>query len=127
MSVVCIGIGDAVMGCRTLGPNGEVIKETKAHWDHNPEGGAVAIWTTDGETDEPEASLEVYGDWDAAHYLARVLELLHPRRQINVPDLKGMILAADRDGYGLCDYCQRCGYDCRDCIITEWKEEGHDE
>ncbi len=55
MSIVCIAIGDAVMGCRTHGPDGEVIKETKAHWDHNPEGGAVAIWTTDGETDESEA------------------------------------------------------------------------
>lgn len=43
------------------------------------------------------------------------------------PDLKSMILAADKEGCGLCDYCQRCGYDCRYCIITEWKEEGHDE
>ena len=22
-----------------------------------------------------------------------------------------------------CDYCQRLGYDCRDCIVTEWKED----
>ena len=98
MSIVCIAIGDAVMGCRTLGPHGEVIKETKAHWDHNPEGGSVAIWTTNGETDEPEAPADLYGDWDAAHYLTRVLELRHPRRRINVPDLKSMILAADKDG-----------------------------
>ena len=110
MSVICIGIGDAMMGCRTLGPNGEVIRETKAHWELNPEGGAVAIWTASEKTDEPEGSVELYGDWD-----------------VNVPDLKGMILAANKDGLSLCDYCQRCGYDCRDCIITEWKEEGHDE
>ena len=127
MSIVCIGIGDATMGCRTLGPNGEVVSETKAHWESNQQGGSVAVWTASEKTDEPEGPVELYGDWDAAHYLPRVLELLHPRRRINVPDLKSMILAADKEGCGLCDYCQRCGYDCRYCIITEWKEEGHDE
>lgn len=127
MSIVCIGIGDATMGRRTLGPNGEVVSETKAHWESNPQGGSVAVWTASEKTDEPEGPVELYGDWDAAHYLPRVLELLHPHRQLNVPDLKSMILAAEKDGYGLCDYCQRHGYDCRDCIITEWKEGHHDE
>ena len=45
MSIVCIGIGDATMGRRTLGPNGEVVSETKAHWESNPQGGSVAVWT----------------------------------------------------------------------------------
>lgn len=127
MSIICIGMGDTHLGRRTIGPDGKVISETKAHWESNPDGGSVAIWTMDAETRESEGPAGVYGDWDATHYLAKVLELLHPHRQINVPDLKAMILAAEKDGCSICDYCRTGGYNCRDCIITEWKEELHDE
>lgn len=127
MSIVCIGIGDAVMGCRTLGQNGEVLSETKGHWSSNPEGGTVAIWEMDAETQKSDGPAEVYGDWDAARYLSRVLELLQPRRRTNVPDLKAMVLAALKDGIDLCDYCQQWWCGCCGCIITEWKEEQCDE
>ena len=80
----------------------------------------MAMGLLDPETMEPkEDSVEFFGDWDAAHYLARVLELLHPNRQINVPDLPAMVRAACKDGMDICHYCHDCN--CRDCIVNEWK------
>ena len=63
-----------------------------------PTGGSVAIWPMDPEKMEPSGPAEVYGDWDAAAYLRRVVELIHPNRQINIPDLEAMIRAAERPG-----------------------------
>ncbi len=87
----------------------------------------MAICDVDPETMEPVSASEVYGDYQAAHYLARILEKLGPGRPANVPDFRAILKAAvidvaDEDFF--CDYCQRYGgYDCRDCIVTEWKEE----
>lgn len=71
------------------------------------------------------APAEVYGDWDAAAYLRRVVELIHPNRQINIPDLEAMIRAATKAGEDICTYCPDCN--CRDCIVNEWKEDPDDE
>ena len=68
---------------------------------------------------------EVYGDWDAAAYLRRVVELIHPNRQINIPNLEAMIRAAAKDGVDICTYCP--DYNCRGCIVNEWKEDPDDE
>lgn len=82
-------------------------------------GGSVAIWPLNPETMEQDGPAEVFGDWQAAEYLARVLEMIHPSRQINVPDLGAMIRQATKDGFNICDYCLDCN--CRDCIVNEWK------
>lgn len=74
---------------------------------------------------EPSGPAEVYGDWDAAAYLRRVVELIHPNRQINIPDLEAMIRAAAKAGEDICTYCPDCN--CRDCIVNEWKEDPDDE
>lgn len=127
MNVICIGLGDAHMGRREVDRDGNVISLTEAHWELNSEGGCVAIWSMIPETKEYDGPADVFGDWDAARYLARALELLHPRRQVNLPDLKSIIQAAEKDDFNICNYCSRYAYDCRDCIITEWKEDGYDE
>lgn len=88
-------------------------------------GGSVAIWPMDPEKMEPSGPAEVYGDWDAAAYLCRVVELIHPNRKINIPDLEAMIRAAAKDGADICTYCPDCN--CRDCIVNEWKEDPDDE
>lgn len=63
--------------------------------------------------------------WDAAAYLCRVVELIHPNRQINIPNLEAMIRAAAKDGVDICTYCP--DYNCRGCIVNEWKEDPDDE
>lgn len=94
-------------------------------WDVDPAGGSVAIWPMDPEKMEPSGPAEVYGDWDAAAYLRRVVELIHPNRQINIPNLEAMIRAAAKDGVDICTYCP--DYNCRGCIVNEWKEDPDDE
>lgn len=125
MAIICIGVGDAHMGRRSLDRDGNVISATPARWEPNPEGGAVAMWPVNPETMKPDGAAELFGDWDAAHYLARVLELIHPNRQINVPDLATMIRVAHKTGFDICEYCQDCN--CNECIVNEWKGDPDDE
>ena len=99
-----------------------MVKETPAKWEDDQDGSCVALWPLNPETLKVDGAAEIFGDYDAAHYLARAVELIHPNRQINVPDLEAMIRRAALDGLDLCDYCEDC-YMCRDCIVKEWKED----
>ena len=105
--------------------DGNITEQSTARWDADPAGGSVAIWPMDPEKMEPSGPAEVYGDWDAAAYLCRVVELIHPNRQINIPNLEAMIRAAAKDGVDICTYCP--DYNCRGCIVNEWKEDPDDE
>ena len=82
----------------------------------------MALWPLNPETLKVDGAAEIFGDYDAAHYLARAVELIHPNRKINVPDLAAMVRGAAEDGLDLCEYCQ-APYMCRDCIVKEWKED----
>ena len=129
MGAIFIGRGDCRLGMRRTDAEGNVVEQTGAKWEPNAEGGCVAICDMDTDKMEPTGAAEVFGDWDAAHFLARVLEKLGPGRPVNVPDFQGilkraMYAGADEDFF--CEYCQRYGYDCRDCIVTEWKEDLRD-
>lgn len=125
MGVIGIGVGTAKMGRICKDKAGNVTEQSTARWDADPTGGSVAIWPMDPEKMEPSGPAEVYGDWDAAAYLRRVVELIHPNRQINIPDLEAMIRAAAKAGEDICTYCP--DYNCRDCIVNEWKEDPDDE
>lgn len=122
MGIISIGVGTCTLGRRQLDKDGNVVKETPASWETDPEGGSVAIVPLNPETMEQDGPVEIFGDWQAGDYLARVVELIHPNRQINVPDLEAMIRRAAMDGLDLCEYCEDC-YMCRDCIVKEWKED----
>ena len=115
-------MGTCTLGRRQLDKDGNVVKETPASWEADPEGGSVAIVPLNPETMEQDGPVEIFGDWQAGDYLARVVELIHPNRQINVPDLEAMIRRAAMDGLDLCEYCEDC-YMCRDCIVKGWKED----
>ena len=121
MGIISIGVGTCTLGRRQLDKDGNVVKETPASWEADPEGGSVAIVPLNPETMEQDGPVEIFGDWQAGDYLARAVELIHPNRQINVQDLEAMIRRAAMDGLDLCEYCEDC-YMCRDCIIKEWKE-----
>lgn len=126
MDIVCIGLGDCHLGRTTTGPDGQVVQKKDASWEPNPQGGTVAIWTMDTETEKPTSPAEVFGDWDAAAYLARALELIRPNRRINLPDLPAMIRVAYKMGFDICDHCLECR-NCQDCAVNTWKGENDDE
>lgn len=122
MSVIFIATGTATMGMTKTDKDGNVVSRTPAQFTIDDTGGSVAIGELDPETMKPKEPVTgIYGDWDAAGYLAKALELLKPRRLVNIPDFKAIILAAEKDGTDVCDYCQSCN--CSDCIVKEWKEE----
>ena len=121
MSIICIAKGTATMGHTTIGHGGEVTSQTPARWEHDPDGGCVALWTMNPETMEQETPARIYGDWQAAEYLGDVLAELKPRRKVNLPDFPEIVRAAMDDGVDLCEYCRSFG--CNECIVNEWKNE----
>lgn len=124
MSVIFLAKGNCTMGILKEDPT----KSTPAQFTADEDGGCIAIGELDPETMQPkEPVTDLYGDWDAAGYLAKVLELMKPRRGVNIPDLKAIVQRAYKeDGNDLiCDYCQ--DFKCRDCIVNEWKEEAEDD
>lgn len=126
MGAIFIGRGDCHLGMTKTDADGNVVEQTGAKWEPNAEGGCVAICEMDTDKMEPAGAAEVFGDWDAAHFLARVLEKLGPGRPVNVPDFRGILKRAMCDGADedfFCEYCRKYGYDCRDCIVTEWKDD----
>lgn len=127
MGVIGIGLGTATMGRRQIDANGKVINETPARWELDPAGGCVAIWPMNLETGQPDGAAEIFGDYDAAGYLARVLEHIRPNRPVNLPDLPAIVKAATEDDVDLCEYCPRRGFNCSDCIMNTWKGGNDDE
>lgn len=124
MSLIFIGKGTTTLGVTRRDNYGNVTKTT-ARWDYDPNGGSVVVGKMNPDTMEPEGTADIYGDWDAARYLAKVLEHLSPSRRINIPDLRAIVIAAEEeDDNCLCKYCQ--SFNCRDCIIQEWKDEVHE-
>ncbi len=123
MSMIFLGVGRAYMGINRTDKDGNVISSEPPRWENDPKGGCIAIGKLNPETMEQDGPAEVFGDWDAAGYLARVLELLKPNRQINIPDIKAVVQTATKAGDVdfFCEHCNGCN--CRDCIINEWKEE----
>lgn len=85
-------------------------------------GGAVAVGEINEENNEIKAdTVIVFGDWQASKYLGKLLELVDPARELDIPDFKTMTKEMQKDGLDLCEYCHE--YKCRDCIVNEWKEE----
>ena len=61
MSIICIAKGTATIGMTTRGADGKIISQTPARWEHDPDGGCVALWTMNPETEEQEAPARIYG------------------------------------------------------------------
>ena len=122
MSLIFVGKGTMTLGVVRRDNHGDVIK-TEARWDYDPDGGSVVVGKMNPDTMEQEGTADIYGDWDASGYLAKILEHLSPSRKINIPDLRAIVQEAkkERDDDFLCEYCR--DVNCRDCIIREWKEE----
>lgn len=78
MGIISIGVGTCTLGRRQVDKDGKVVSETPARWEADPDGSCVAIIPLNPETMERDGQVELYGDYDAASYLARVVELIHP-------------------------------------------------
>lgn len=122
MSMIFLVKGHAHLGISKRDKDGNVTESIPAHFEFAPDGPCVAVGELDPETMEIKGEADIYGDWDAAGYLKSVLEKLQPVRKSNVPDFKAIVNALwEKDRTDICDYCK--GYNCRDCIVNEWKEE----
>ena len=124
MSMVFLATGTCTLGRTQTDKDGNVVESTPAQFTTDNAGGSVAVGLLDPETMQPaEPVTGIFGDWDAAGYLAAALKLLNPARKVNIPDLKAIVKKAyQEDGNDLlCDYCE--SRHCPDCIIREWKDE----
>lgn len=124
MGAIFIGRGDCHLGRTRTDAEGNVVEKSEAHWEQNDKGGCVAICDMDPDKMETVGPAEIFGDWDAAHFLPRVLEKLGPGRALNVPDFKAILKKAMDNGQGkfyFCDFCER--RDCQNCIVEEWLED----
>lgn len=124
MSMIFIAKGTCTLGITKRDENGNITSQTAARFAFDNSGGSVAVGVMDTETNEIDAeTVSIFGDWDAAGYLAEALKQLSPARKTNIPDFKYIIQSIIRhDGVDVCDHCHDY-YKCADCIIKEWKEE----
>ena len=124
MNVVFLAKGTCTLGMTKRDKDGNVTTSESAQFNFDGTGGSVAVGEMDPETNVIDTeSVPIFGDWDAAGYLAEALKLLNPKRKVNVPDFKYIIQSIMRHEHvDICDNCYDY-YKCRDCIIKEWKEE----
>ena len=127
MSALFIATATVRLGQTTTDKDGNVIKHTKPSCEFVPAGGSVIVGKLKITDDsmEPDGPVDVFGDWDAAAYLRRALEIIEPKRRHNIPDFEGIIKdmvaqSFDKD----CPFIERCKtMYCRDCIVNEWTKE----
>lgn len=122
MSLIFLAKGHAHLGMNKVDKDGNVTESTPAQFFFTEDGSSVAVGEIDPETMKiNEDSVYLYGDWDAAGYLAETMKRLNPDRLVNIPDFKTIVLRLLKEGIDICDQCPTCN--CRDCTVKEWKEE----
>jgi len=120
--------GTCTMGQTTRDKDGNIIKQIPAKCEADPDGSCVIVgrikFTDNGI--EQDGSAEVFGDWDAAGYLAYALELLNPHRRINIPPFESIVKAMVAESC----FERTCPFEnysteiyCKDCIVDHWIEE----
>ena len=126
MSLIFLAKGHAHMGITEMDKDGNVIKSTPAHFEYADDGPCVAVGELDPETMEVKGNADLYGDWDAAGYLAETMKRLKPGRQVNIPDFEIIVRRIKK--YERIDICEHCPLlNCRDCIVKAWEEKWEEE
>ncbi len=131
MSALFIATATVRLGQTTTDKDGNAIKHTQPSCEFDPAGGSVIVGKLKITDDsmEPDGPVDVFGDWDAAGYLAHVLAELKLTRKVNIPDLRGIVRGMvggrfDKD----CPFREHCdSVVCRDCIVNQWIEEEAEE
>ncbi len=123
MPSILIEKGNFTMAEVHTNPDGGKETVSAGGWKPDENGGCVIVCAVDTEDKNKQAGdAAIFGDWQAAEYLGRVLELLKPARAVNVPDFKAIFKAARIDGMDMCLYCQ--SLECPDCYMNpeNWEE-----
>lgn len=121
--MIFITKGECHLGRIKRDEDGNVIEETPACFKESDNGSSVAVGILNPDTKEQEGGADIFGDWDAAGHLTKVLRLIAPARTVNIPNFKEIVRNAYNDGTDICDHCSRDFTNCRDCIVEEWKNE----
>lgn len=119
--MIFIEKGDFYLGHRTKDGNGNIIQQNGPKFEPDDNGSSVIVGKLDSETRKQVGEADIFGDFNATGYLTKILELLQPKRTVNIPDFKEMFSSAFNDNVDMCDYCE--GLHCDNCIVSEWKEE----
>lgn|GEM_PF-436155 len=118
--MIFIEKGDFYLGHRIKDGNGNIIQQNGPEFEPDDNGSSVIVGKLDSETRKQVGEADIFGDFNAAGYLKKVLELLTPGRTINIPNFKELFVSASKDNVDMCDYCE--GLHCDNCIVSEWKE-----
>ena len=87
MSMIFLAKGTCTLGITTRDKDGNIIETTPARFICDKKGGSIAVGHMDpGSKEIYEDTVSIFGDWDAAGYMAEMLKLLQPARKVNVPD-----------------------------------------
>lgn len=130
MGALFLATGTCTLGRTTSDSDGNIIKQIPPSFEPGPEGGSVIIgkirFTDDGMVQD--GSADIYGDWDAAGYLRRTLELVQPNRPHNIPDFESIVKSmASRSFDNDCPFLDHCeSFSCRSCIVNQWVEESEE-
>ncbi len=127
MSALFMAVGTCKLGQTKVDQEGNTVEHTQASFEPDPAGGCVVVGKLDlsGDDMKLDGPADIYGDYDAAGYLGRALEILSPGRKPNIPDFRKIIkgLAADSI-YGDCPFIDHCEFEvCQNCIVSQWLEE----
>lgn len=131
MGALFMATGTFKFGHTTRDKDGNVVESNAPSFTPDPDGGSVIIGKIKFTDDamEQDGPAELYGDWDAAGYLAYAMKIMQPTRKTNIPDIKAIVLSMVKDEFSsdcpFMDHCQ--SVNCFDCIITQWIDEMQEE
>ena len=127
--MIFLAKGHCYLGSRRIDENGNVVEESAARVEFDPEGGSVAVGHLNDRTMTQDEPAEVFGDFDPWGYLGHALKLLAPTREGNIPDfetiVKKMYSEYPHWDCPFMGYCERDS--CGDCIVHRWLEEVDEE
>ena len=76
MGMVFLAKGTCTLGVTKKDKDGNVESSTQAQFTFDDAGGSIAVGEMDPDTEKIDAeTVSIFGDWDAAGYLAEVLKL----------------------------------------------------
>lgn len=122
--MIFLAKGHCWLGQRNIDRDGNVVTETKARFESDPDGGCIAVGTLDDDSMEQTGDAEIFGDYDHWGFLNCVFQKLAPTRPGNMPDFREIFEKMYEEQHSAeCafrPYCDRVR--CSDCVCWDWIE-----